>query len=91
VFATVILELFSGNRSPLAPIMIVSDPSVLLSGQPDHWSRKHRRVIMNLFLLMLEIFVIVAAIALAPARSELRISRARVTHNEREQDNSLRS
>jgi len=91
VFATVILELFSGNRSPLAPIMIVSDPSVLLSGQPDHCSRKHRRMIMNLFLLMLEIFVIVAAIALAPARSELRISRARVTHNEREQDNSLRS
>ena len=46
---------------------------------------------MNLFLLMLEIFVIVAAIALVPTRSELRISRARVTHNEREQDNSLRS
>ena len=46
---------------------------------------------MNLFLLMLEIFVLVAAIALVPTRSELRISRARVTHNEREQDNSLRS
>ena len=45
---------------------------------------------MNLFLLMLEIFVLVAAIALVP-RSELRISRARVTHNERDQDNSLRS
>ena len=46
---------------------------------------------MNLFLLMLEIFVIVAAIALVPARSELRTSRARVIHNEREQENSLRS
>jgi hypothetical protein len=46
---------------------------------------------MNLFLFMLEIFVIVAAIALVPARSELRISRARVIHNERQQDNSLRS
>jgi hypothetical protein len=46
---------------------------------------------MNLFLFMLEIFVIVAAIALVPARSELRNIRARVIHNERRQDNSLRS
>ena len=46
---------------------------------------------MNLLLFMLEIFVIVAAIALMPGRSELRISRARVIHNEREHENSLRS
>jgi hypothetical protein len=53
--------------------------------------RKHWKVIMNLLLFMLEIFVIVAAIALMPGRSELRISRARVIHNEREHENSLRS
>ena len=46
---------------------------------------------MNLLLFVLEIFLIVAAIALVPARSELRISRARVIHNEHEQENSLRS
>jgi hypothetical protein len=46
---------------------------------------------MNLLLFLLEIFVIVAGIALVPAQSELRISRARVIHNEREQGNSLRS
>jgi P pilus assembly chaperone PapD len=46
---------------------------------------------MNLLLFLLEIFVIVAAIALLPARSELRISRTRVIHNEPEQANSLRS
>jgi hypothetical protein len=42
---------------------------------------------MNLLLFLLEIFLIVAGIALVPARSEL----ARVIHNEREQGNSLRS
>jgi hypothetical protein len=46
---------------------------------------------MNLLLFMLEIFVILAAIALVPTRSELRASRARVIHNEREQENSLGS
>jgi len=46
---------------------------------------------MNLLLFVLEVFLIVAAIALMPARSELRVSRARVIHNEREQENSLRS
>jgi hypothetical protein len=45
---------------------------------------------MNLLLFMLEIFAILAAIALVPTQSELRISRARVTH-ERERENSLRS
>jgi hypothetical protein len=90
-----IWELFAGNRSPLAPIMIVSDPSALLSGQPNPLltliQRKHRRVIMNLFLFISEIFVIVAAIALVPARSELRISRVQAIHNERQEDNPLRS
>jgi hypothetical protein len=75
--------------------MIVNDPSALLSGQPNPLvaliHRKHRRVIMNLFLFMLEIFVIVAAIALVPARSELRISRARAIDDEPDQKNSLRS
>jgi Tfp pilus assembly protein PilX len=75
--------------------MIVSDPSTLLGGQQPNGGasmhRKLRRVIMNLLLFVLEIFVIVAAIALVPARSELRPSRARVTHNEREHTNSLRS
>ena len=46
---------------------------------------------MDLLLFMLEIFVIVAAIALVPARSEQHTSRARVIHNELEQENSLRS
>ena len=46
---------------------------------------------MNLLLFVLEVFLIVAAIALVPARSELRVSRTRVIHNEREKENSLRS
>jgi hypothetical protein len=46
---------------------------------------------MNFFLFVLEIFLVVAGIALVPARSELRVSRTRVIHNEREQGNSLRS
>jgi len=46
---------------------------------------------MNLLLFVLEVLLIVAAIALVPARSELRVSRTRVIHNEREQENSLRS
>ena len=46
---------------------------------------------MTLLLFLFEIFLIVAGIALVPARSELRIRRARVIHNEREQGNSLRS
>jgi hypothetical protein len=46
---------------------------------------------MNLLLFLLEIFPIVAGIALVPARSELRIRRARVIHDEREPGNSLRS
>jgi P pilus assembly chaperone PapD len=45
---------------------------------------------MNFFLFVLEIFLVVAGIALVPARSELRISRTRVIHNERERENSLR-
>ena len=67
----------------------------IAQGQPYSWvaviHREHRRAIMNLLLFLLEIFVIVAGIALVPAQSELRISRARVIHNEREQGNSLRS
>ena len=43
---------------------------------------------MNFFLFLLEIFLVVAGIALVPARTELRVSRARVIHNEREQGNS---
>jgi hypothetical protein len=46
---------------------------------------------MNLLLFVLEIFLIVAGIALVPAQSELRISRARVIDGERDQENSLRS
>ena len=53
--------------------------------------RKHKKVIMNLLLFVLEIFLIVAGIALVPARSELRINLARVIDDEREQENSLRS
>ena len=45
---------------------------------------------MNFFLFVLEIFLVVAGIALVPARSELRISCTRVIHNEREWGNSLR-
>jgi len=44
---------------------------------------------MNFFLFVLEIFLVVAGIALVPARSELRISRTRVIHDERERGNSL--
>ena len=39
---------------------------------------------MTFFLFVLEIFLIVAGIALVPARSELQICRARVIPNERE-------
>lgn len=46
---------------------------------------------MNLLLFLLEIFLIVAGIALVPARSEVRVSRARAIDNERDQENSLRS
>jgi hypothetical protein len=46
---------------------------------------------MNLLLFLLEIFLIVAGVALVPTRSELRISRSRLGHNGREQGNSLRS
>jgi len=72
----------AGNRSPLDSIMIVRDLSAfvfgLLCGQPlvALIHRKHGKVIMNLLLFVLEVFLIVAGIALVPARSELRISRA---------------
>ena len=46
---------------------------------------------MNFFLFVLEIFLVVAGIALVPARSELRISRTRVIQNKREQANSVLS
>jgi hypothetical protein len=46
---------------------------------------------VNFFLFVLEIFVVVAGIALVPARSELRVNRSRVTHDERKQENSSRS
>jgi hypothetical protein len=46
---------------------------------------------MNFFLFLLEIFLVVAGIALVPARTELRVSRTRVIYNERKQGNSLRS
>ena len=42
---------------------------------------------MNFFLFTLEIFLVVAGIALVPARSELRVSR---TRDERERGNSQR-
>jgi hypothetical protein len=45
---------------------------------------------MNFFLFVLEIFLIVAGIALVPARSELRVSYARVIDNEHDRGNSLR-
>ena len=48
-------------------------------------------LIMNLLLFVLEIFLIVAGIALVPARAELRISGARVINDERDQESSLRS
>ena len=79
--------------------MIVCDLRALvfgvLSDRPNplvaFMHSKNRRAIMNLLLFALEIFLVVAGIALVPARSELRISRARVFNNEREQGNSLRS
>jgi hypothetical protein len=46
---------------------------------------------MNLLLFMLEIFLVVAGIALVPARSELQVSRTRVIQNKREQANSVLS
>jgi hypothetical protein len=46
---------------------------------------------MNVLLFVLEVFLVVAGIALVPARSELRVSRTRVIQNEREQGNSRRS
>jgi hypothetical protein len=39
---------------------------------------------MNFSLFVLEILFIVTVIALVPARSELRLRRARVFHNERD-------
>ena len=45
---------------------------------------------MNFFLFLLEIFLVVAGIALVPARTELRVSRTRVIHNEGERGNSPR-
>ena len=65
----------------------------LLSAQPNPLvaliHRKHRKVIMNLLLFVFEIFLIVAGIALVPAGSQLRVSRARAVDNERDQENSL--
>ena len=46
---------------------------------------------MNSLLFVLERLFVVAVIALVPLRSELRLSRVRVIHNERDQRNSLRS
>jgi len=46
---------------------------------------------VNFLLFMFEIFLIVAGIVLVPTRSELRACRARVIHNGREQETSLRS
>ena len=43
---------------------------------------------MNFLLFVLEILFIVTVIALVPARSELRLRRARVFHNERERKNT---
>ena len=85
-----------GNRSPVASIMIVRYLKAFvfgsLNGQPNPLvDSEHRRAIMNLLLFVLEIFLVVAGIALVPARSELRVRRARVINNKREQGNSLRS
>jgi hypothetical protein len=47
---------------------------------------------MSFLLFVLEIFLVLAGIALVPARSELRVSRDRVIHNnDGEKANSLRS
>jgi hypothetical protein len=45
---------------------------------------------VNFFLFALEIFLVVAGIALVSSRFELQISHARVIHDAREQGNSLR-
>ena len=82
-----------GNKSPVAPIMIVG-AGFRIAQRPTNAlvaliRSEHRRAIMNFFLFVLEIFLVVAGIALVPARSELRISRTRVIHDERERGNSL--
>jgi hypothetical protein len=46
---------------------------------------------MTLLLFVLEILFIATVIAFVPALPELRLRRARVFHNEREQKNTLRS
>ena len=46
---------------------------------------------MNALLFVFEIILIVAGIALVPARSQLRTYRHREVYNEREQKNSVRS
>jgi hypothetical protein len=46
---------------------------------------------MSLLLFVLEIFLVLIGISLVPTRSELRISRARVIHNERQRGIYLRS
>lgn len=46
---------------------------------------------MNFFLFVLEIFLVLAGIALVPTRSELRIRRNPVIHNRHDQGNYLRS
>jgi hypothetical protein len=45
---------------------------------------------MTLLLFVLEILFIATVIAFVPALPELRLRRARVFHNEREQKNTLR-
>jgi len=45
---------------------------------------------MSFFLFVLEIFLVVVGVALVPAQSELRVSRAQVIGNKRKQRNSLR-
>ena len=73
--------------------MIVAFVFGSLSGQPTLVTlirSEHRRTIMNFFLFVLEIFLVVAGIALVPARSELRVSSTRVIHNEGERGNSPR-
>ena len=46
---------------------------------------------MSFLLFMLEILFVLPVIALVPGRPELRLQRARVFHNEREQKNTPRS
>ena len=81
-----------GNKSRVAPIMIVG-AGFRIAQRPTNAlvaliRSEHRRAIMNFFLFVLEIFLVVAGIALVPPR--LRISRTRVIHNERERGNCLR-